>query len=137
MVSWWLPLLAKSPTPDFDIGQKNHSTISCILTLQHFFESNLNNSPSPKHSNLVSDRVYICSGLLLMVSSWLPYLLKDCKPDFNNGLGGDSNGGSILTSQHLFESDSNNGPSLGHSFLASDELYICSSIFFMISWWLQ
>ena len=31
-----------------------------------------------------------------MVSWWVPYLPKVCRPDFNNGLGGDSNGGSVL-----------------------------------------
>ena len=31
-----------------------------------------------------------------MVSWWVPYLPKGCRPDFNNGLGGDSNSGSVL-----------------------------------------
>ena len=31
-----------------------------------------------------------------MVSWWVPYLPKGCRPDFNNGLGGDSNSGPIL-----------------------------------------
>ena len=47
-------------------------------------------------------------------------LAKGCRPDFNNGLRGDSNSGPILASQRLFESDSNNGPSPGHSSI--DEL---------------
>ena len=47
-------------------------------------------------------------------------LAKGCRPDFNNGLRGDSNSGPILTPQHLFESDSNNGPSPGHLNLVSD-----------------
>ena len=41
--------------PDFNSGPGNDSNIGCILTLQHLFESNVNNSPSPSHSNLVSD----------------------------------------------------------------------------------
>ena len=31
-----------------------------------------------------------------MVSWWVPYLAKGCRPDFNNGPGGDSNSGLIL-----------------------------------------
>ena len=85
MVSWLLPYLAKGPTH-----------ICCILVLQCLFESNMNNSPSPSHSSLVSGRVYICSGFLLTVSWWVPYLPKGCRPDFNNGLGGDSNGDPVL-----------------------------------------
>ena len=96
MISWWLPYLAKGPMPDFNSGPENDSNSGCILALQRLFESNLNSSPSLSHSNLVSDRVYICSGLLLMVSWWVPYLPKGCRPDFNNGLGGDSNGCPVL-----------------------------------------
>ena len=98
MVSWWLPYLAKGPTPDFNSDSGNDSNIGCILALQHLFEYNLNNNPSPRHSNLVSDRIYICSGFLLMASWWLPYLdlPKGCRPDFNNGLEGDSNSGRVL-----------------------------------------
>ena len=102
MVSWWLPYLAKGPTPDFNSGPGNDSNIGCVLALQHLFESSLTNSPSPSHSNLVSDEVYICSGLLLMVSWWLPYLPKGCRPDFNNGLGVDSNSGPILAFPNFY-----------------------------------
>ena len=45
-----------------------------------------------------------------MVSWWVPYLPKGCKPDFNNGLEGDSNSDPVLAPQRLFESESNNGP---------------------------
>ena len=38
--------------------------------------------------------------------------------------------------QRLFQSDSNNGPSLGHSNFVSDEVFICLSPPLMISWWL-
>ena len=108
---------------------------SCpILALQCLFESDLNNGPSPSHSNLVSDGIYTYSGLLLMVSWWVPYLPKGCRPDFNNGIVGDLNSGPALARRRLFESDSNNGPSLGHPNLVSDEVYICSSLLFMIFW---
>ena len=76
----------------------------------------------------------VCSGLLLMVSWWVPYLPKGYRHDFNNGLGGDSNSGPILAPQRLFEPDSNNGPSPGHSNLVSDEVCICSRLPLMISW---
>ena len=54
--------------PDFNSGPGNDSNIGCILALQFLFESNLINSSFPSHFNLVSDRVYICSGLVLMIS---------------------------------------------------------------------
>ena len=54
MVSWLLPYLAKGPTPDFNNVPGNDSNIGCILAFQHLFESNLNNSTAPSHSNLVS-----------------------------------------------------------------------------------
>ena len=88
----WFPgdyQLAKGPMPDFNSGPGNDSNIGCIIALQCLFESNLNNSPSQSHYSLVSDRVYICSGLLLIVSWWVPYLPKGCRSDFNNGLGCD------------------------------------------------
>ena len=107
-----------------------------ILALQCLFESDLNNGPSPSHSNLVSDGIYIYLGLLLMVSWWVPYLPKDCRTDSYNNLVGDSNSGPVLARRRLFESDSNNGPSPGHPNLVSDEVYICSSPLFMIFWWL-
>ena len=96
MVSWLLPYLSKGPTPDFSSGPGNDSNIGCILALQRLFESNLNNSPSPSHSNLVSGSIYICSGFLLMVSWFVPYLPKGCRPDFNISLGGGSNSGPVL-----------------------------------------
>ena len=42
-------------------------------------------------------------------------LAKGCRLDFNNDLRGDSDSGPILPPRRLFESDSNNGPSPGHS----------------------
>ena len=57
-------------------------------------------------------------SILCQVSWQVPYL--GCRSDFNNGLRGDSNSGPILASFCLFESDSNNGPSLDHLNLVSD-----------------
>ena len=86
IVSWWVPYLPKSTgLTDFSNGQgsSNSSPVLAPRRLSH--------GPSPGHSNLVSDEVYICSSLLLMISCWLPYLTKGPTPDFNNGLGNDFN----------------------------------------------
>ena len=64
-----------------------------------------------------------------MIFWWMPYLSKGLMSDVNNGPGGDSNSGPIGPGVYLsptrivalfwpwrlFESNSNNGPSLGHS----------------------
>ena len=94
-----------------------------ILALWRLFESDLNNGPSPSHIPILCqmEYSYIYSGLLLTVSWWVPYLPKGCRPDFNNGLVGDSNSGPVLAPQRLFESDSNNGPFPGHPSLVSDK----------------
>ena len=57
-----------------------------------------------------------------MVSWRVLYLAKSCRPDVNNGLGGDPNGGHILAPRRLFKFDSNNGPSPGHFNLVSDRV---------------
>ena len=54
--------------PDVNDDPGNDSNSGSILALQRLIESDLNNGPSPSHSNLVSDGVYICTGLLHMVS---------------------------------------------------------------------
>ena len=123
-----------------------------VLAPQRLFEFNSNNDSFPSHSNLLSDRVYICSCLILMVSWWVPYLPKGslraapeaahrlpkgCKPDFNNVLGGDSNSGPILppsvylSPTWIMAPDSNNGPSLGHSNLVSDEVHISVQVSYL------
>ena len=66
--------------------------------------------PPPQAISILS---YICSCLLCMVSWQVPHLAKGCRPDFNDGLRGDSNSGPILALRCLFEFDSNNGPSPG------------------------
>ena len=91
------------------------------------FKSDSNNGPFPGHSNLVSDGACICSGLLLMASWWVPYLAKGYRPDFNNGLGGDSNSGSILVPRRLLKSDSNIGPSQAIPILCQMELHLFRS----------
>ena len=63
--------------------------------------------------NHVSDEVYICSSLLLMIFWWLPYLAKGRTPDFNSaafslgrlhigggGQGGQSVNGGIHEREH-------------------------------------
>ena len=51
-----------------------------------------------------------------MVSWQVPYMAKDYRPNFNNGLRGDW---AHFVPQRLFKSHSNNGPSAGHLNLVS------------------
>ena len=83
----------QGPRPDVNNGPGSDLNSAHIPPPppHHLLKSNSNNCPSPSYSNLVSDGVCICSGLLLMVSWQVPHLVKGCRPDFNNGLGGDSN----------------------------------------------
>ena len=127
MASWWVPYLAKSCRPDFNYGLEGDSNGGPILALRRLFKSDSNNGPSPGYSNLLLDGVCICSGLLLMVSWWVPYLAKGCRPDFNNGLGGDSNSGPILVPLRLFKSDSNTGPSQAIPIFCQIELHLFRS----------
>ena len=63
---------------------------------------------------------YFCLGVPRMVSWWVQYLAKGSNHDFNNGPGTNSDSCHIFTSRRLYESDSNNGFSPGHSNLGSD-----------------
>ena len=103
---------------------------------QHLFKLNSNNGPSPGHFNLGSDRRYTCSGLLLMVSWWVPDLPKACRPNFNNGLGGDSNSGLVLGPSVYLNPTRITAPGPLQSCVRWS-LHICSSLLFMISWWLH
>ena len=50
----------------------------------HSFESDSNNGPSPRHSNLMPDGVYVCSCL---PNLWFPggcHICPRAQPDFNN-----------------------------------------------------
>ena len=80
MVSCQVPHLSTGSRPDFnnDLGADSNS------------------GPVLGHSNLVSNEVYICSGLLFMISWWLLYLAKGPMPDFNNGPGNDLNSSGSL-----------------------------------------
>ena len=56
---------------------------------------------------------------MIMIYTLMPYLAKGHRPDINNGPGVTR----IVPTfwpQHLFEMNSNNGPSPGHSNLGSD-----------------
>ena len=97
--------------------------------LRHLFSSNLNNGPSPGHSNLGSDGRYTCPSLPFMVS-WVPYLNKGPRPDFNNGPG------LTQTVAALSESDFNNGQSSSDSNLVSEGAYIFSGLLLTVSWWM-
>ena len=92
---------------DFNNDLRDDSNSAPVLGPRRLFKCNSNNGPSLGHSNLVSDKVYICSGL---ISWWLLYLAKCPMPDFNNGLGNDLNGSRSLAPRRLFETDVNNDP---------------------------
>ena len=87
---------------------------------------NSNNGPSPGHSNLGSDGRYTCSGLLLMDSWFVPYLLTSCRPDFNHEV--TRIVAPYWPPHRLFEFDSNNNSSPSHSNLVSDREYISSCL---------
>ena len=99
-------LPGQGPQADINNGPKVTRIVPTFWP-QHLFKLNSNNGPFPGHSNLGSDG---SSVLLLMDSWWVPYLSKGCRPDFNNGLGCDSNCSSVLAPQRLSEFDSNTKP---------------------------
>ena len=82
--------------PDFNNDPGNDLNSSRSLAPRRLFETDVNNDPPQAIPNPVSDGEYICSGLLLMVFSWVPHLSKGRMSDVNNFLGGDSNSGPIL-----------------------------------------
>ena len=91
-----MPYLPKGCRPDFNNGPGGDSNSGPVLPPpQRLFEFDSNNG------SLVSDRVYICSGLIPIVSWRVPYLPKGCRPAFNNGLEGDSNSGSVPPGVYL------------------------------------
>ena len=65
-----------------------------------------------------------------MVSWQGPYLAKDCRPDFNNGLRGDSNSGPILAPGVYWSPTRIIAPPQAISILS----YICSCLPLMVSW---
>ena len=125
---WWVPYLNNGCRPDFNNGLEGDSNSGPVLAPWRLLQSDSKNGPSPSHSNVVSEEVYICSSLLLMMSWWLPYLDKGPMPDFNSGPGNDSNIGCILALQCLFGSNLNNSPSPSHSSLVPNGVYICSGL---------
>ena len=131
-----MPYLAKGPRTDINNGPGVTRIVPTFWPILFKFE--WNNGPSPGHSNRGSDGRYTCSNLPLMVW-WVPYLNTGCRPEFNNSLGGDLNSDPVWPLGVYLSPNrkSNNGSSLGHSNLVSDEVYICSDLLLMASWWLQ
>ena len=78
--------------------------MTSVMPPEHSFNSN--NSPSPGHLNLAG-------------------AISGYRPDFNNGLRGDSNSG--LIPRRLSKSDSNNGPPQAISILCQMELHLFMS----------
>ena len=107
--SWWVPCLAK--------GCRKEVTqiMAPILALSVY------SSPTPQAIPILCQMEFRSPTYGFLVGA---ILVKGCRPDFNNGLGGDSNNGPILSPQLLFESDSNSSPSPGH---ANPELQTCIS----------
>ena len=101
MDSWWVPYVPKSCRPDFN------QEVTRVVAPYWPTRVHLSSTRIMKDT---SNGRYICSCLIPMVSWWVPYLPKGCRPDFNNGLGGDSNSGPVLGPRRLFESYSNNAP---------------------------
>ena len=66
-------------------GPGNDLNSSRSLAPRRLFEIDVNNDPPQANPNPVSDGGYICSGLLLMVFWWVPYLSKGRMSDVNNG----------------------------------------------------
>ena len=126
-----MPYLVKGSRPDINNGPEVTQIVPTFWS-QHLFKFNSNNGPS-QAIPILAQMEDTPAQVSQLWSGGVPYLNKGCRPDFNNGLGGDSNSGLILVPWHLFESESNNGPSLGHSNLVSDAVYISSSLLLMIS----
>ena len=126
---WRVPCLLKGCRADFKNGPGVTRIVvpywapSVYLTLTQIM--------APPQAIPILCQIYICSSLIPMVSWWVPYLPKGCSSDFNNGLGGDSNSGPVLAPRSSFVSNSNNGPSPGHSNLVSDEVYISVQVSYL------
>ena len=99
---------------DFNNGPGNDLNGNHRLAPRRLFEADVNNSPSQAITNPVPDRQNICSGLLLMVSWWVPYLSKSHMPNISMAQEVTRIMALFLV-PWLFKSDSNNGASLGHS----------------------
>ena len=91
MVSWQGLYLAKDCRHDFNNGLRGDSNSGPILAPSVYWSPTRIMAP-PQAISILS---FICSCLPLMVSWQVPYLAKDCRLDFNNGLRGDSNSGPI------------------------------------------
>ena len=83
MDSWWVPYLFKSCRPDFN--QEVTRIVAPYWPPSVYLNSTRIMTPPQARSCLIP-----------MVSWWVSYLPKGCRPDFNNGLGGDSNSGPVL-----------------------------------------
>ena len=115
-----MPYLAKDQRPDINNGP-GVTRIVPTFWRQHLFKFSSN---STGHSSLGSDGRYTCSSLPFMVW-WIPYLNKGCRPDFRNGLEGDSDSSPVFPPGVYLSPTRIMAPSSGHSNLVSDEVYNC------------
>ena len=125
MVSWQVPHLSTGRRPDFnnDLGADSNSG--------PVFGPSVYSSLT----RIMTPEVYICSGLLFMISWWLLYLAKGPMPDFNNGPGNDLNSTRSLAPRRLLETDVNNDPPQALPNPVSVGEYICSGLLLMVFWW--
>ena len=114
MVSWQVPHLAKGCRPNFNNGLRGDPNSGPILPPRVY--SSLTRIMAPLQAISILHQMELHLFMSPTYVFWnVPYLAKGCRPDFKNSLRGDSNSGPILAPLSLFESDSNNGPSPGHS----------------------
>ena len=135
MVSWQVPHLSTGSGPDFNNDLGAYSNSGLVLGPGIHLSLTRIMTPSLGHSDLVSNEVYICSGLLFTISWWLLYLAKGPMPDFTNGPGNDLNSTRSLAPRRLFETDVNNDPPQAIPNPLSDGEYICSGLLLMVFWW--
>ena len=102
LMVWWVPYLNKGCRPDFNNGLGGDSDCAPFW-LPGIYLSPIRIMAPPQATRVLCQMK--CSGLLLVVSWWLPYLTKDPTPDFSSGPGNDSDISCTLALQHLFKSN--------------------------------
>ena len=101
MVSWQVPYLAKGCRPDFNNGLRGYSNSGPILASSVYLSLTRIMAPPKAISILCQMELHLfMSPIYGFLAGAI--LAKGCRPDFNNGLKGDSNSGPILAPQRLF-----------------------------------
>ena len=92
MASRPVPYLAKDCRPYFNNGLGGDTNSDPILVPGVYLSPTRKMAPSQAISILCQMEIH----LFRSPTYGVPYLAKGCRPDFHNGLGGDSNSGPIL-----------------------------------------